>query len=688
MKVSLSWLKDYVDVRIRVEELAERLTMAGLEVTSIYKFGREVIFDIEVTPNRTDCLSIIGVAREVAAITKKKLKLPKAVIRSPQAISRKTKGVKIEIKDKQGCLRYVGRMIVKLNIVSSPLWLKSRLNALGVRAINNVVDITNYCLLELGQPLHAFDYDKLEGAKITIRRAVKGEEITTIDGVRRELDKGILVIADKFKPVAIAGIMGGKDTEVTGKTKRILLESAYFDPVTIRKASKHLGLVTESSYRFERGVNWENVFFASQRAAELIVQFAGGKEKAVKEAPGLKRQKKAIVINLPLNLVNDTLGTSLSENKVKGILKALQFTVRRGKLKDELRVITPFFRQDITRAIDLVEEIARIYGYEQIPTTIPKATFHSSLFPFQRKIKIENKIRNILTGLGFNEVVSFSLISRNLLTKINLTEAEAIAVENPLSYEQEIMRPTLIPGLLDIIAWNLNRRAERIKIFELSSVYLKTQDRFIEREHLAFAISGRVFENWVCRVKIEADFFDLKGCLERLLERLGIEEYEFKSTESPYLWPGKAAGLILKGEGEIGLLGAIKREILEEFDISNDVYVCEIKIGKMLSRITKERKFHKISKQPSISRDIALIVRNEIPSKEIVSIIEKKGRGIVNKVKFFDQYLGEQIPPGFRSLAYSIEYQAEERTLEDKEVNEIHSLICKELSEKLKAQIR
>ncbi|NQT00316.1 MAG: phenylalanine--tRNA ligase subunit beta [Candidatus Omnitrophica bacterium] len=701
MRVSINWLKDYVDIRGPIEALAEKLTMTGLEVTSLTKVDQDTLLEIEVTPNRPDCLSVVGIAREIAAVSGKKLRNPKI----PSVRGKSSLRLPIQIQDKRHCPRYLGRIIENVEVRSSPEWLIQRLEIMGVRAVNNIVDITNFCLLELGQPLHAFDLDKLAGSRIIVRGAQAAEQIITIDGVKRELDSSVLVIADKVQPVAIAGIMGGKDSEVTESTRAIVLESAYFDALHIHNTSRRLGLATQSSYRFERGVDLAGVALASLRATELIKNLARPSKKTFVQVAGRAKSKfKPMVIgglidkglkSDPANKVrlryarlNQVLGIEVSPAQIKEILRRLQFSIlRRSKLG--LVAKAPSFRLDVSREADLIEEVGRLYGYDQVPLSLADlAPDLSSAGKLQLESdEIFNLIRRILSSLGLNEIVTYSLISRQGLRKLDLPQDGAtIAVKNPLSYTQEILRPTLLVGMLNSLVANLNRNNNNLKLFELSRVYTRDGSNPQELTNLCIGIAGRRENNWL-RKSDEYSFFDLKGIVEALLNKLGLQNFKFVEEEAALFTRGRCAKLML-GEENFGLLGELCPATREKFDLVSSVYVAELALHKLLKAIHQEKKFTPLAKFPAVERDISLIAPPEVRSEQIVSLIKEIGRDLVTKATLFDQYFGEQIPQGFRGLSFSIEYRSHERTLTAEEVDQLHAQIRKSLVEALAVQLR
>lgn len=676
MKVPFNWLKDYVDVSgASAEEVAHQLTIAGLEVVMIEKINNDSVFDIEITPNRPDCLSILGVAREVSACLGKRIKTPKT-----KAIKKNMKEKPaIEIKDKKLCPRYTARIIRNVKVGPSPKWIADRLKTMGLRPVNNVADITNYCLFELGQPTHAFDRDKIKGG-IIVRCARKNEKIVTIDGKERGLKPDMLVIADDEKAVAIAGVMGSKDAEVTSSTRNILFESAYFNPVSIRRTSRSLGLISESSYRFERSVNKGGIVSASNRACSLITELCGGETGIIADVG--EKDPKDVKIYLRPERLKRILGLEISVYAIKKILSSLQLTVAVSG-KDTLIISVPSFRQDLKTEEDLIEEVVRIYGYDKLPSTMPTIVGHPTRI--ERPRVVSNIVREALVSLGGNEVITYSLISKDDLSSVkDIDDDKLIVIKNPLSIEQEIMRPALIPGLLDVVSWNLNRKSSNFTIFELGKAYFKDANRFTEEECLAIACVGGASYKLV---KEEPSFFDAKGILEALFKRLGISDILFKDRDFPYFLTKEAAS-VWAGNEKIGYLGRLKKETLDRFDIKTEVFICEISLKSLFSRAELEKRFKEIPKFPSAERDVSIIVKSGVTHEHIVSVIKETGGELVAKVELFDQYFGAQIPTESRGLSYSVEYRAKDRTLTDAEVGALHDKVCDALAQKLGARLR
>jgi len=642
----------------------------------------DTVLDIDLTPNRPDCLSIFGVAREVSAATGNPLRQPQ--ITMTEGDTKASNLTSVTILDPDLCPRYAARIIRGVEVASSPAWMQQRLEAVGLRGINNVVDVTNYVLMELGHPLHAFDYNLLAENRIVVRRAREGEEIVSIDEETRKLTDDMLVIADAEKPVAVAGVMGGFHSEVTETTTDVLLESAYFNPVSIRKTSKALGMHTEASHRFERGMDIEGLITAIDRTAQLIQELAGGEIcKDIVDAYPIKPEPTKI--RLRPERVNYVLGTDIPVDKMKGILTDLEFEV-----SGDGEVTVPTFRPDATREIDLIEEIARIYGYDNIPFALP--TGDIPLADMNPKAVLRDKAKSAMLDCGLTEAINYSFYSPKVFDLINLPEDSAyrkvMSLKNPLSEEQSIMRTTLIPSLLENVRWNVNRQVADVKLFELSSTYIPKGEGELphERELIAGAISGSMGLGTWADPKREADFFDIKGIVEVLLEELGILKYEVKLTENSTLHPVRNAELLVKGES-IGTLGEVHPDVLDNYDIQQRVYIFELDFDKLTELADTKRAFKQISQYPSVSRDIAIVVSDDIASGETAHIIQTTGGELIASIKLFDVYTGKPIPEGKKSLAYAIEFQAD-RTLTDEEVDKIQLKIVSRLEKEIGAELR
>ena len=685
MRVSFDWLKDFMEVKMDAAKAQGFLTMSGLEITAVTDIEGDHVMEIEVTPNRPDCLSILGIARELSAASGVSIKLPDSVKKNFMKKGHSKGSVKIEIMDKNACPRYVGCIMKNVKVGPSPKWLVQRLNAMGVRSVNNIVDITNYVLFELGQPLHAFDLDKLEQKRIIVRRAKKGESIVTIDGVNRPLDPNILVIADGVKPVAVAGIMGGKDTEITESTRNILIESACFDPVVIRKACRQLALASESSYRFERGVDQGMIFASSARAEELVKEIAGARVVGTPSDAGAKLEKEKEV-TLDLDEVQRILGIKVAAEDIKEIFKRLHLNPVRKK--DMITVTVPSYRADLSKDIDLIEEVARLYGYDKVPSRLPLFTPHKTYQLEKKTASIENEIRKILCSLGLNEIMTYALTSAGAVECLGITAENLVRLKNPMSSQQEIMRPSLLSEMLETLNWNLNRKNALLQLFELNKVYImnKATGQAEEMMHLSIGMCGSKPGNWKEKPR-DMDFFDLKGVIEILLDSVGVRDYRIEKTQHPSLKENMSVNIVVNNK-PCGVFGEVKEDVARKFDIKRKAYAAEIPIDELLSLANLKKTFTALPKYPSVKRDIAILVDDVINASNIYSVIKEEARELVRSVDVFDLYKGQQIQEGKKSLAYTIEYRSDERTLNDKEVNELHKKVQDALTKRLGAQIR
>ncbi len=681
MKVTYNWLRDFVDIKITPQELADRLTMAGLEVVSLENREGDFVFEIEITSNRPDWLSVSGIAREVAAITKSKIKLQKSKIQ--QKISNKTRDsrlLKIEIENKKDCPLYTAKIIQGVKVGPSPQWMKNRLEAVGCRSINNIVDITNYVLFETGEPLHAFDLDKIPGDKIIVRRGLGTEKLLTLDGKERQIDKDILVIADEKKPLAAAGIMGGWDSEVDERTKNILLEAAIFDPVLIRRCRQNLGLQTESSYRFERGIDSETVVNASYRAADLINNLTSGKLVLSLSCGSVSMKPK--VINLKAKTAAAILGVDIPEAKIKAILNNLGFKIKNSGAA--FGVAIPPFRQDVNQEIDLVEEIARVFGYDKIPVSLP------SIKPApedSREINMLASLRGLLSGLGLNEVITHTLVPEDYASITDTTaaiiEGSMVRVANPLSKDQAVLRQTVIPSIAKCVAYNFNQKQDLVNIFEISRVFSRSNS-IKEDLVLAIAISGerkRLSEGGLAKETM--GLLHVKGIISKICSYFGIDNYCFEED--------RAHGqIIIKlGNSECGFMAGLGKRSLEKLDVKNrDVFVAQVKLDDIFSCAQDKKVFKPLPVYPAITRDISFVVKNSIKVEDILRIVKQNGADLLESANVSDYYKGKQIPNGFKGLTISCVYRSFERTLTESEVNPLNTQITSILIDKLGVKLR
>jgi phenylalanyl-tRNA synthetase beta chain len=633
---------------------------------------RDHILEVTLTPNRGDCLSMIGVAREVAALTGGRFHPPTPQLR--EGADRVQDVVRVSVLDPDLCPRYAVRFITGVQIGPSPFWLRTRLERAGVRSINNVVDVTNYVMLEYGQPLHAFDFDLLEGGEIVVKRAAEGEHFVTLDEVERVLGKDTLMICDAARPVAIAGVMGGLNSEIREATSRVLLESAYFSPAGTRRTSKALGLQTESSYRFERGIDPEGVLDAALQATALIAQLAGG-EVAKGSIDCYPTPLPRSEIRLRLSKASALLGIQLEQEEVRGILRRLHMEVKENQ-GAEWVVSPPSYRGDITREIDLIEEIGRLFGYDRIPVETPKMW----VLPLKkdREEELAERVKDTLVGLGFSEVITYSFIAPQSLEALRLPPDDPrhhpLALLNPLAEGQSVMRTTLLPGLLETARYNLSHKNRNLKIFESREVYHPQKGEKLpqERRSLAGLAMGCVApEAWNVSFQ-EVDFYYVKGCVGQLLAELRTPAPTFtKSQGIPYLNPSQSALVTVEGVA-IGGLGELHPEAAEAFELPAGVFIFELDLPTLADRFWGEITFAPLPRFPAVDRDVAVVVAEGVSAEEIRKIIHGVGNACIESVEVFDCYRGDPIPPGRKGLAFRIRYRSEERTLTDEEVNEFH----------------
>ncbi len=633
------------------------------------------VLDLEVTPNRPDCLCVLGVAREAAALTGHEMHVPPPVYEEtgPQIGGL----VRVEIADPDLCRRYCASLVEGIKIGPSPAWMQQRLAACGMRPINNIVDITNYVMLEYGQPLHSFDFHKIGGATIVVRRARPGEKLTSLDGVVRDLRPDMLVIADQSVPVAIAGVMGGADSEVTEATTSVLLESANFNQVSIRRTSSGLKLRSEASMRFERGLAPELTVPALRRATQLMLQIAGGTA-AVGFADAYPEPSQARVVRLRTSSVERLLGLDVGQDKIISVLTSLAFDCAAAGA-EETAVTVPYWRLDVREPADLAEEVARIMGYDAIPTTMLSSELPRQL-P-ETGLAFREQLRDLMVAAGLQEIITYSLTSQAKLARAASAEAaHAIRVANPLSTELEYMRTSLRPGLLSILAANQKYEDGGIRLFEIGRVFLgRGNDLPEEREVLAGVISGpRGALSWLGE-KGQSDFFDAKGTVEAVLARLGIEA-EYQAGGEEKLLPGRSAR-VLVGQTVVGLIGELHPGVAESFDLlPQPVAIFELDVERLASSVSEKRGFRPLSRFPRSVRDIAVLVDVQVPASKMLEIV--RGVPLVSHVYLFDLYSGKQVPAGKKSVAFRVACQSDARTLTEEELeaaeNQILSRLAKE----------
>lgn len=685
MRVPLSWLKQFVDIRIKPEELASILTMGGLEVEAVERAGDDTVFELGVTPNRADCLSVIGVAREIAALTKRALRVqqPKAV----KGRGRIADILDVSVKSSRGCPRYSARVIKDVRIGPSPAWMTERLEACGIRSINNVVDATNYMMLETGQPFHAFDYRELRGSKIVVSNAKEPGRFTSLDDIERQILPEDLLICDGVGPIAIAGVMGGKNSEVSDNTKTIVLESAFFEPIQIRRTSKRLGLSSESSRRFERGVDPCGTVLNLNRLTSLICGMAGGTA-TVDWLDVTSQPIKPLKVVLQLSEVKRILGIELSLREVASLVQRLGMMIA-AKTESSLTLKVPTYRPDVTRPIDVVEEVARLHGYHRIRETMPRADVKPIVRP--KFVLKEQAARNALIGCGFSEAVTLAFTNSKAQAPFAGLAPTAVEIANPLSTDEAVMRTSLLPGLLKALAVNTSRQRHDIKLFSLGRVYHKMAGNQTEEPlYLAGIMTGKgLTEDWGGKKEC-VDFYDAKGAVETVLKSLGLEKQSIwqRTDDAKFLHQGRSAHLLVSNK-RAGYVGQLHPEVAHEWECDEPCFVFELNLGMLAGlSLTERPQFSELSKFPFVERDLAILIDETIPSVEILRVIQDSGVALVSDVRIFDVYRGEGIGQGKKSMAYRIRYASSERTLTDEEVSEAHNTIVNALEVKLNAVLR
>ena len=644
----------------------------------------DVIFELEITPNRPDCLSHIGIAREVAAYYNRKVKYP--VIEIAETIESINTVIKVNIEDKERCKRYLGRVIKNVKIKESPEWLKTRIRAMGLNPINNVVDVTNFVMFEYNQPMHAFDLDKVEG-NITIRAAKENEEITTLDGVERVLKNGELVIADDEKAIAIGGVIGGQNTQIDSDTKNIFVEVAYFTPENIRRESRDLGIFTDSAYRNERGMDVENLAVVMNRAVSLLAEVAEGEVLSEVIDKYVEKPKRA-EISLNLEKLNKFIGKNLTYEEVGKILTHLDIELK--PLGDgTMLLIPPSYRADLTRPADIYEEVIRMYGFDNIEAKMPIMSIESG--EENTNFKISRIVREILKELGLNEVINYSFIPKFTKELFNFGE-EVIEIKNPLSEDMAVMRPTLLYSLIANVRDNINRNQTDLKLFEISKTFKKLGEGqnglAIEDLKIALILSGREEKNLWNQSKSDYSFYDLKGYLEFLLERLNVTKYSLtRLTNNKNFHPGASAEIKI-GEDVIGVLGELHPNLVNYFGIKREkVFFAELNLTSLLKYIKIKVNYETISKYPEVLRDLAITLDKSVLVGEMVKEIKKKVN-LIEKIDIFDVYSGDKIDKDKKSVAMSIVLRDKNRTLTDEDIDKAMNAILELIKDKYNGEIR
>lgn len=697
MNISYNWLRELTGTQLKARELAELLTRVGLAVEVVHEVADDFVLEIDLTSNRPDCLSHLGVAREVvAAGGGGSVALPEGAP-SPME-GRAASYTAVEILDEDLCPRYSGRVVRGVTIKPSPEWLVRRLEAIGQRPINNVADITNYVLHEQGQPLHAFDLAKLAENRIVVRRAEAGEKIKTLDGVERELDSEMLVIADALRAVAVAGVMGGEETEISDKTRDVLIESAYFSPASVRRTSRVLGLRTEASHRFERGVDYEGVLRAQARCVALITELAGGSatEDSIDVYP--KRIEPPLASLRP-ERVKALTGLDVSRDESRRILLALGFVEKSADdSQAKMTFVAPTWRVDIEREEDLVEEVARHWGYEKIKTELPASSIAGEYQPSERR---RRALRQALVASGFDEAISFSFIDASHderfellpnLVGVHEGENRFITLSNPILEGVTRMRPTLLSGMLDAVRHNFNHGTRDVRLFETGRVFTANAEQGelpLERESFALVATGAATEEGRAGGATRGlDFYDLKGALEMAVDAMNLNPLLFEHACVRHLRDGQAAR-ILDGAGKaIGSIGRLDEAVAALYKFRQPVYVAEVDLSTLLEMEERPVLYAPLARYPSVVRDISLLVGRRVTLREMLDAASARGLENFREVKLVDVYEGANLPEGKRSLTLRVEYRADDRTLRDEEVEEMHTLLVQALEERFGAQQR
>lgn len=649
----------------------------GKDIVDVLNLKEDII-DFEITSNRPDCFSIEGLGRETAASLDKPFKNPRKNIDELKVETKEElEGLKVDIEAPDLCYRYIARMVKNVKIGPSPEWMVRRLKACGIRSINNIVDITNYVMLEMGQPMHAFDINSIEGKHITVRRAKNGEKITTLDEQERELDENNLVIADEKKAVAIAGVMGGLNSEIEENTTTVVFESATFYGGSVRKTAKKVGLRTESSSRFEKGLSAENALRAANRAVELV-ELLGAGEAIEGKIDVYPTKQKINKIKLDVQKINNLLGTNLSKQEMIDILEKLDI-----KVQDDT-VISPYFRMDLEFLADIAEEIGRFYGYDKLDSTLIKAD--TTLGIRSKEQNIKKKIKEVLVNNGLSEIYTYGFVSQKDLEMSNINEETvkyAITIQNPLSDEYKLMRPTTIPSMMQILATNANKKNQNVKLFDLSRNYKNMKQEVqngevpLQEEILTIGMYGE-----------DVDFYTLKGLLENILEAISVNHYEVeKEINNESYHPGRCANIAI-GKDIVACLGEVHPEVLDNYMITKRAYLLEVNITKLVKYARQNKKYIEVPKFPAVERDIAVIVDETVEVGQIEKIVTKKAKKLLESIQLFDIYRNEKLGDNKKSVAYSLIFRDKNKTLSDEEINHIMESIISELEKTLGAELR
>ena len=675
MFISYQWLKDYVDTKLSPQELRDRLTMVGLAIDAVEEHNSDAVLDVEVPSNRPDCLSHVGIAREVGVIEREQLRLTR--VQSFKTEGRAGDLTAVEIKDDDLCPRYAARLVRGVKIAPSPEWLIKRLETIGQRPINNVADITNYVLHELGQPLHAFDFHKLAGPRIVVRRAVAGEKLKTLDGIERTLTSDMLVIADAERPVAMAGIMGGEDSEISSTTTDVLIESAYFDPDSVRRTARALGMDTEASRRFERGADIEGVVRAQERCIQLICEFAGGiateDQLDIYPRPFVSR-----TVTLRPQRVPELTSVAVARDQIVRILSGLGFELV-ADAAEALTYRVPSWRIDVQQEEDLVEEVARHTGFDKIGSELPPSSASGEYQPSELKQRL---LRRALNAFGFDEAINFSFAPKQ--------RDDQPELKNPIIEDAAWMRATLLPGLLSSLRHNLNHGIRDVRLFEIGRVFGPAKSGELPQETLSFALvaTGGAAEANKAQAERDLDFFDVKGAVETAVDWMGLNPLVFFPAAVTNLREGQSARIKLSDGKEIGTIGRLAESVATNYKFRHPVYVMELDLESLLNGPVRIVQYGPLPRYPSVVRDISLLLNRSIALDDLLNAVKDTRVADFRGVKLVGIFEGGSIPSSKRSVTLRLEYRSDERTLRDEEVEERHAQLTSALLDTFAAQQR
>jgi phenylalanyl-tRNA synthetase beta chain len=693
MKILYNWLKEFTEVTAPTAELRSRLSMTGVSIDSVEETPAGPVLDAEITINRPDLLAHLGVAREVATLYRLPLKSIQPKVKESSEPAGKTVSVDVEAPDL--CARYTARVVRGVKVQPSPEWLRQRLEALGQSSVNNVVDITNYVMFETGQPLHAFDLDKLAERRIVVRRAKPGEKMRTLDGIERKLTKDMCLICDARGPVAIGGVMGGAESEISTSTKNLLIESAWFDPISVRRSSKSLGLRTEASTRFERGADIHMAALASNRAAELIQQIAGGEALAglVDVYP---HPQPAQRIELSRKELLRVMGADVPDSEIEEILAGLGFSPERtgggrgrpGSLVATWSCTVPSWRADVAGEIDLIEEVARHYGYDRFPSRLPPSKQPAARLPHARE---EERLRQRLVALGYEEIVAIPLVEPERDAIFQPADRAAAIIDNPLSEDASVMRTSGATSMVGALEWNLNHGQRHLRLFEFGKAYEVRDGKPVESRILSLGATGLEREQSVYEGAREFSFADLKGDVDALLTLAGGAKWQLGGPE--YLAKGHAAQISLSasGEGLVGTAGQLARSVAQRFKLRQDVYLAELRIEPLLEAIAKRSaalRYEPLPRFPAVERDFSLVLAEVTTFAKIEEVVRGLGIPELRRIEAVDLFRGGQIPAGKYSLLVRVTFQSETTTLTEAQLTDFSTRISSALREKLGATRR